>query len=160
MAKLFDIRENIRNIYQKYGMYIRPLLKGILSFVILFVLTQIFGYDPRFNHIFILVVLSIMQAFLPVSFVFYVGTALVALNLWSVSPEIMFIFLAVAAASWLAFIRVDQTCALLVVLTPVLFFLKLEYFIPVLAGMIFGLGGILPVMGGILIYYIGVTPRM
>lgn len=155
MTQLTDFKETILNFYQKNAAYVRPVIKAVFSFIILFLLSRLFGYDSRVNKIYIFLVVSVMQAFLPVSFLYYTSVILIAVNLWAVSPEIMLIFLAVAAACWLTFIRMDRKYAVIVVLTPVLFFLKIEYLIPVLAGMIAGIGGILPVAGGILIYFIG-----
>ncbi len=155
MTQLTDFKETILNFYQKNAAYVRPVVKAVFSFIILFLLSRLFGYDSRVNKIYVFLVVSVMQAFLPVSFLYYTSVILIAVNLWAVSPEIMLIFLAVAAACWLAFIRMDRKYAVIVVLTPVLFFLKIEYLIPVLTGMIAGLGGILPVAGGILIYFIG-----
>lgn len=159
MARLIGIRENIRAFYQKYDSYIRPAAKAVLSFFVLFILSSLFGYDSRINKVYIFAVISVIQAFLPLSFLYYTSTVLVAANLFSISPEIMLVFLAIAVACRLTLLYVDGAYSILVMLVPVLFFLKLEYFIPVLVGMIYGVGGVVPVLGGILIYYIGTCTR-
>ena len=159
MVRLIGIRENIRSFYQKYDSYIRPGAKAVLSFFVLFILSRLFAYESQLNHIYIFVAISVIQAFLPLSFLYFTSTVLVAANLFSLSPEIMLIFLAVAIACRLTLLYVDGAYSVLVMLVPVLFFLKLEYFIPVLVGMIYGVGGVLPVLGGILIYYIAVCTR-
>lgn len=159
MARLIGIRENIRAFYQKYDSYIRPGAKAVLSFFVLFFLSRLFMFDSPVNHVYIFVAISVIQAFLPISFLYFTSTVLVAANLFSLSPEIMLVFLALAVACRLTLLYTDGSYSILVMLVPVLFFLKLEYFIPVLVGMIYGIGGVLPVLGGILIYYIGVCSR-
>ena len=44
----------------------------------------------------------------------------------------------------LAFVRVDRKHAVILIVTAVMFYLKLEYLLPVLLGMIVGFGAILP----------------
>ena len=159
MAQLIGLRETIRNIYQKHGAIIRAVAKALLSFFVLYFLSQMFGYDSRINQIYIFAAISVIQAFLPVSFLYYTGSLLIAGNLFALSPDIMLVFLTVVIACRLCFIYVEGSYTILVMLVPVLFFLKLEYFIPVLVGMIYGVGGVLPVLGGILIYYISTCSR-
>lgn len=159
MAQLVDLKENIFAFYRKNAVYIRPAFKAALAFLLLLFFSRMFGYNSRINKIYIFAVISAMQAVMPVSFIFYISAILIAANLWMVSPEIMFVFLAVIAACWLAVVRIDRRYTLLAVLTPVLFFLKVEYLLPVIAGMVVGIGGVLPVAGGIMVYYISVYTR-
>lgn len=159
MAQLIDLKESIRSFYQKNAAYIRPVMKIFFSFLILVFISRMFGYNARINKLYIFFIVSVMQAFLPVSFLYYVSAVVIAGNLWVVSVEIMLIFLAVIIACSLAFVRIDRRYAVLVILTPVLFYLKLEYLMPVLVGMISGTGGLLPVAGGILVYFISVYTR-
>lgn len=154
MTQLIDFKDNIISLYRKYAIYIRPALKAVLSFLVLFLFTRMFNYNTGINKIYIITVLSLIQAFMPVSFLFYVSVILIAGNLFTVSPEIMLVFMAVVIACWLAFIRIDRKYALLVVLTPVLFYLKVEYLLPVITGMVAGIGGVLPVAGGIMIFFL------
>ncbi|MBQ9155636.1 MAG: hypothetical protein IJ137_02520 [Eubacterium sp.] len=154
MTQLIDFRETVRSFYQKYEGIIRPAGKFVFSLLILFLLSRMFGYNPRINRFYIFLIVSALQAFLPISFLYYMSAILVAANLWVISPEIMTVCLAVLLICWLLFVRVDRRYAVIVVLTPVLFFLKLEYLMPVLSGMILGIGGIMPFVCGIIVYFI------
>lgn len=159
MAKLVNIKETIRNFYQKHVEYLQPLLKLVFSFLILWLMTQMFDYNPSVSKPWILLIISVVQAFLPASFLFYSASILVALHLWKLSLEILVFFLALVLICWLCFVRIDGKYGLLMILTAVLFFLKLEYVIPVLVSMAVGIGGILPVAGGILLYYFSCYSR-
>ena len=159
MVRLISLRESIRSFYRRYGVTLRPVLKALLTFFVLFFLSKIFAYQSVANHIYVFVVAAAMQAFLPLSFLYIAGSILIAANLFTVSPEIMLVFLAVALICRLIVVYDEPSYCILVMLIPVLFYLKLEFFVPVLVGMICGIGGIVPVTGGILVYYIGVCTR-
>jgi|GEM_PF-1728059 len=56
----------------------------------------------------------------------------------------------------LAFVRVDRKHAVILIVTAVMFYLKLEYLLPVLLGMIVGFGAILPAAAGVVVYFLSV----
>lgn len=159
MAKLVNIKETIRNYYQKHIEYLQPILKLVFSFLILCLVSRMFSYSNTVSKPWILLAISAVQAFLPASFLFYSASILVALQLWKLSLEILVFFLALVLICWLCFVRIEGKYGLLMVITAVLFLLKLEYLIPVLVSMTVGIGGILPVAGGILLYYFSCYTR-
>lgn len=153
MARLVYLKESIKYYYQKYGGYLDPAVKFLFSFVALLLFQMMFQYNSAVNKPLIFVVVSAVQAFLPMSFLYYTASILAMVNLWKASMEIFIVFFFLFIICFLLFVRVDGRYAFIIVLTPILFFLKLEYFFPVLLGMTVGFSGILPTVGGIFIYY-------
>ncbi len=156
MAQLVYLKENIKQYYQKYSEYIVPAMKLIFSFVALCLIQNIFSYNSRVDKPLFFLLVSVAQAFLPMSFLFYSASALILLNLWKVSVELAAVYALLILIFFLFFIRVDGKYAFIIILTPILFYLKLEYFLPVLLGMLVGFGGILPMVSGILVYFLSV----
>lgn len=156
MAQLVYLKESIKGFYQKHAEYLEPVLKLVLSFGVLYLIQNMFCYSEAANKPWIFLVVSVAQAFLPLSFLFYSASCVMLINLWEVSPEISLMLLALLLISFLVFIRVDSRYAFIIIVTPVLFHLKLEYFLPVLLGMTAGLEGILPMTAGILVYFFSV----
>ena len=153
MARWVYLKENIKYYYQKYSEYVDPILKLVFSFVMLCLIQNMFNYNSGAGKPWIFFLVSVFQAFLPLSFVFYTAACLMLVNLWEVSVEVCAIYLIFFLICYLLFIRIDGKYAFLIILTPVLFYLKMEYFLPVLLGMIAGFSGILPMAAGILIYF-------
>ena len=153
MARLVYLKENIKYYYQKYAQYVDPTMKFLFSFVALSLFQMMFPYDHAVSRPVIFLLVSVVQAFLPMSFLYFSASAFVMLNLWKTSIEISLVFCILFLLCLLFFVRVDSRYSFIIVLTPLLFFLKLEYFLPVLLGMTIGINGILPAVGGILIYY-------
>ena len=159
MTKLINIKENVRIFYDKNLSWLHPLFKAVLSLLVLLVVQQMFGYNAAVNKPPILIAVSVIQAFLPLSFLFYSGSVLIMLNLWNVSLELLAFFFILFLICCLSFIRIDSKYIFILMLTPVLFFLKLEYLLPVVVGMTVGTAGLLPVVGGILVYFFSVYTR-
>ncbi len=159
MAQLVYLKENIKYFYQKHAAYADPALKLLFSFIMLCLVQEMFQYNEAVDRSWIFLLVSVVQAFLPLSFCFYSAACLILLNLWQVSAEICIMFLLFFIICCLLFVRVDGRYAFIIILTPVLFYLKLEYFLPVILGMTAGFGGILPMAAGILIYYFGLYTR-
>ncbi len=153
MAQLVYLKENIKNFCQKYSQYGEPVLKLLMSFIMLCLVQNMFQYNGVVNHWWIFLLVSIAQAFLPLPFCFYSATCLILVNLWRVSVEIFAVYLLFFIICYLLFVRVDGKHAYIIILTLILFYLKLEYFLPVLLGMTVGFAGILPMTTGILIYF-------
>ncbi|MDO5147116.1 MAG: hypothetical protein Q4D60_08945 [Eubacteriales bacterium] len=153
MVQLVYLKENIKYFYQKYGEYLLPAWKLVFSFLALCLIQEMFAYNEAVDNPLAFLAISAVQAFAPMSLLFYTASCVMLLNLWKVSVEIcavLFIFLFI---SYLLFIRMDSRYAFIVILTPILFYLKLEYFLPVLLGMMVGFGGILPMTSGVFIYF-------
>lgn len=153
MARLVYLKENIKYYYQKYAQFADPAVKFLFSFVALLLFQMMFPYNSALNKPLLFVLVSAVQAFLPMSMLYYTASILVMLNLWKVSMEMLIVFFFLFLICLLSFVRVDSRYAFIIILTPILFHLKLEYFIPVLLGMTVGFNGILPELGGIFIYY-------
>ncbi|MCD8018029.1 MAG: hypothetical protein LUF92_00095 [Clostridiales bacterium] len=153
MAELVYLKEKINQYYQKYSERINPVLKGLVSFLFLILIQNMFPYYQGINIVLAALVCSVVQAFLPMSFLFCTASLLIAVNLWKASVELSIVFIAVIAMCCLLFIRVDAKYGFIIFLTAVLFYLKLEYLLPVIVAMVYGIGSILPMIAGIVIYF-------
>lgn len=159
MAQLVYLKENIKAFYQKHAEYAEPALKLVFSFLMLCLVQGMFPYNEAVNRPWAFLIVSVVQAFLPLSFCFYSAACLIFLDLFSVSAEISVMFLLFFIICYLLFVRVDGRYAFIIILTPVLFYLKLEYFLPVILGMTAGFGGILPMAAGIVLYFLGLYTK-
>ena len=154
MAQLVSIRENVIRFYQKYGLIVGAVIKFVLSFVTLYFLAQMFDFGSKANTPALYALLSLIQAFLPMVFLYFSGSLLIMLNLWQLSPDILAGFALLFLIGCLTLVRVDRKSAWIAMAVPVLFYLKLEYIAPVLLGITVGLWAVVPASIGILIYFL------
>ena len=82
MARLVYLKENIKYYYQKYAQYVDPTMKFLFSFVALSLFQMMFPYDHAVSRPVIFLLVSVVQAFLPMSFLYFSASAFVMLNLW------------------------------------------------------------------------------
>ncbi len=154
-ANFVYLKETIKLYYQKHERVIDPIVKFVFSLAALLLFRNMFPYSTFKGWLVLIILFSVAQAFLPILLLFFGMAALILFNVWFVSTELFAGYLIFFLICLLLLSRVDGKYAVIIVLTPVLFFLKLEYFLPVLLGMTAGLGGVLPMAAGILVYFSG-----
>ena len=154
IATIVHWKELIIEFYRKHADILIPLLKALFSYASLVVLYELFPYGSGLNNIFLLLIISIVQAFLPVNILFFTGFATILASVWNISIDVFVLFVIVMLIYLVAFVRSDKTAVLIFMLTPILFFFKLEYFLPVILGMMIGYSAILPCLGGIILYFL------
>ena len=156
MVRLISFKESLLYFYQKREGIVRPLFKGVLSFAVLFLVQNLFNYTQPANLLWILLAVSIAQMLVPSYVIFFSSSALIIYNLWHVSADLALGFFLFVVIALFTYIRVDARTACLTMIVPILFYLQLEYLIPVILGISIGFMGIFPAVFGTLIYYTGV----
>lgn len=156
MAQLVYFKEWLTIFYKKHVDVLLPVLKLIFTFFSLYMFQRMFYYNESINNSWVFLAVSAVQAFLPISFLYYAISILIMINLWKVSMDIFLGFIIFFVICSLAFIRVDRKHAVIIIVTALLFYLKLEYILPVLLGMTVGFGAILPAAAGLITYFLSV----
>ena len=85
MARLVYLKESIKYYYQKYAQYVDPAVKFLFSFVTLLLFQMMFQYNNAVDKPLLFVLISAVQAFLPMSFLYYTASVLAMINLWKAS---------------------------------------------------------------------------
>ena len=156
MAQLVYFKEWLTTLYKRHVEIILPILKLLFAFFALSMFQRMFYYNECIDKPWVFLAVSAVQAFLPISFLYYAISILIMINLWNVSMDIFLGFVIFFIVCSLAFIRVDKKHAIIIIATVLLFYLKLEYLLPVLLGMSVGFGAILPAAAGIVTYFLSV----
>lgn len=156
MAQLVYFKESLIVFYKKYAEVILPVLKLLFSFFALCMFQRMFHYNGFIDKSWVLLAVSAVQAFLPMSFLYYVISILIMMNLWKVSMDIFLGFIIFFLICLLGFIRVDRKHAIIIIVTALLFYLKLEYILPVLLGMTVGFGAVMPAAAGVITYFLSI----
>ncbi len=156
MAQLVDFKEWLIIFYKKHVDILFPVLKLIFAFFALNMFQRMFYYNETINNSWVFLAVSVVQAFLPISFLYYAISILIMINLWKVSMDIFLGCIIFFVICSFAFIRVDRKHAVIIIAVALLFYLKLEYLLPILLGMTAGFGAILPAAAGIITYFLAV----
>lgn len=136
MSNLLEIRENIKRIYGKYEMYITPGMKFVLTLVAIIMINSQLGYMELLNNVLVVLLASVACALLPWGMTLVVCALFVVGHIYAMAMECALIALAIFLIMFLLYFRFTPKDALLVLLIPVCFFLKIPYLIPICAGLV------------------------
>ena len=153
MSNLLELRENIKIIYGKYEVYITPMLKFLLTLVAILMINSKLGYMDILQNIFIVLMGAVACAILPWGCTLIVAAVFVVGHMYAMAMECAIIALAIFAMMFLMYFRFTPKDALLVLLTPICFFLKIPYLIPICVGIVCTPVSIVSVGCGVVTHY-------
>lgn len=154
MTALLELRENLKKIYSRNEAFILPVIKFLLSFIVLSIINGKMGYMTKLDNMAIVLIVSLLCSFLPTGFMDFFAMMFAVLHMYALSIETAAVGLVVFLLLYLLFLRFTTKEALVVVLTPVLCMLKLPYVMPVAMGLIGTPASCVSVGCGVVVYYL------
>ena len=154
MTALLELRENLKKIYSRNEAFILPVIKFLLSFIVLSIINGKMGYMTKLDNMAIVLIVSLLCSFLPTGFMAFFAMMFAVLHMYALSIETAAVGLVVFLLLYLLFLRFTAKEALVVVLTPVLCMLKLPYVMPVVMGLIGTPASCVSVGCGVVVYYL------
>ena len=154
MTALLELRENLKKIYSRNEAFILPVIKFLLSFIVLSIINGKMGYMTKLDNMAIVLIVSLLCSFLRTGFMAFFAMMFAVLHMYALSIETAAVGLVVFLLLYLLFLRFTAKEALVVVLTPVLCMLKLPYVMPVAMGLIGTPASCVSVGCGVVVYYL------
>ena len=154
MTALLELRENLKKIYSRNEAFILPVIKFLLSFIVLSIINGKMGYMTKIDNMAIVLIVSLLCSFLPTGFMVVFAMLFTLLHMYALSIETAAVGLVIFLLLYLLFLRFTAKEALVVVLTPVLCMLKLPYVMPVAMGLIGTPASCVSVGCGVVVYYL------
>ena len=154
MTALLELRENLKKIYSRNEAFILPVIKFLLSFIVLSIINGKMGYMTKLDNMAIVLIVSLLCSFLPTGFMAFFAMMFAVLHMYALSIETAAVGLVVFLLLYLLFLRFTAKEALVVVLTPVLCMLKLPYVMPVAMGLIGTPASCVSVGCGVVVYHL------
>lgn len=154
MTGLLEVREKLRNFYAKYEVYLKPCAKFLMALISLVTINISMGYMSVLGHPAIVLVAALMCSFMPGNFAVLVSAVWVLLQAYALAMECAVVTAAVFVIMFLVYFRLVPKDTLVVLLTPLLFALKVPYVMPVAMGLLGGPMSAVSVSCGVIVYYI------
>lgn len=95
MTTLLVFREQLKNFYSKYELYLTPLFKFLLALVTLAMINSSIGYMSELKKTTVVLVLALMCSVMPMNFIVFVAAAVTLGHLYKFSMECALIALVV-----------------------------------------------------------------
>lgn len=137
METIFNVREQIGSLYEKYDTYLISLGKLALAWTAFFQIRLRMGYMESLNNSFLLVILALFCSFLPWNAMVLIGTGLILAHLYAYSLPALIVGGGILLILLLLYFGIAPGEGLAAVLTGI----ALSLGIPCLVPMAFGLMG-------------------
>lgn len=154
MTTLLELRENLRNFYNKYEIYITPVMKFLLALISLFMINLNVGYMGNLANPVILLVIALMCSFLPTNFIILISAVYIVLHLYALSLECAIVAICLFLLLFLLYFRFTPKDALIVLLLPLGFALKIPYVVVLSAGLLGTPVSVVAAACGVIVYYL------
>ena len=136
MTTLLELRENLKNFYNKYEIYITPVLKFVLALISLTTINLNIGYMSKLSNPVIILVVALMCSFLPTSFIMLISSVYIVMNFYALSLECAVVALCLFLVLFLLYFRFTPKDALVVLLLPMAFSFKIPYVVILACGLV------------------------
>jgi len=154
MSSLLVTKEYIKQIYAKNQAYIDPVLKLLLAMVVFLMINAKIGYMERIDSMVVVLVAALFCSFMPLKTIAFISAFFMLLHYYALSPECALVVLAMFLVMFLLFLRLVPNETLVVLITPIMFALKIPYVMPIAMGLLGGPASIVSVSFGVIISYL------
>jgi len=154
MLPLLELRERVKNFYQRYDMYILPVIKFIFALVVFNIINKEIGYDGRIKSLPIVLGISLLSAFTPSSVMALLAVVISVLHVYSASPILSVLIIIILLILYLLFVRYTPRLGYVLLAVPILFQLKIPYMLPILLGLVTTPVAMVPTSCGVIIYFL------
>ncbi len=152
MTVLLELKEKLKGLYEKRGVYINGLLRFAIALITFFSISSMVEGKGVFANPVIKVLAAAACTFLPVNIILLLAAGFVLVGTWSVSIELTAIFAILFLLLFLLYFRFTPKYGYLVLLTPIAFALKIPYVIPLCMGLLATPVTIIPAGIGVFLY--------
>ena len=153
MTVLLEIKEKMKQIYAEYGTFLLPILKFVLAFIVFKSINSILPFSEVLNSIFILLILALFCAILPLNVMVLLGMVLIVGQCYELGIEVAAFALALILVMFILYIRFTPRDALILVFTPIACYLKVPCVIPIGCGLTRSPASAVSAGFGVVIYY-------
>ena len=147
------LRERILQLYSQYESIITPIVRFVLAFVSLIMINSGLGYMDKITNLFIVFVISVVAALLPLNFTIVIDALFILLHLYELSIQAVAVVGLVFVLMFVLYFRFTPKEAIAVVITPIFFALKIPYVVPLALGFLGSPISFLSVCCGTFVYY-------
>ena len=153
MTTLLEMKQKIKNFYGEHDTWLLPLLKFLLAFLVFQTINSTLGFLEALDNIFIVLILSIICAVLPLNGMAVLGCIMIVAHCYGVGVEVAAFSVLLLLLLMILFLRFTSRDNLALILTPAAFSLHMPAAVPVGAGLLRGPSCAVPACCGVVLYY-------
>lgn len=151
---LLKIKEKIKKFVGKNDVFILPILKFIVTFLALNRVSSQMGYMSRLANPAITLIVALAGSFLPMNLTLVIIALITTAHVYALSFECAIVVLALFLVLFLLYFRFSPKDSVAVLVTPILFAMKIPYVLPISLGLIGGPTSMVSVACATIVYYV------
>lgn len=152
--KLLDLKEAIKQMYEKYGIYIKIALKLIAAFAVFSIINNEMGYSSAVNNIFVVAGFAAIAALTPDAVFILLSMALTIVHAFSIEPMLALVLIIMYMVIYFMYVRFAPKQIYVIFVIPILYVLNIPYAVPLICGIFMGPVSIISNVIGIFVYFI------
>lgn len=153
MSNLFVCKEQLQRFYAKNSRYIDKALQFILGLVTFALINSNIGFMKPAAQPLVTLALGIIAAFIPLTLLVVIASVVVLLHMYALSLGAVIVMAAVFLIMYIFYFQFTSKCAIVVLLTPIAFMLKIPFVIPIIFGLIGTPIYAIPIICGTITYF-------
>ncbi len=153
MTELLLAKETAKTFIGRYEVYLKPLGKFLLALAALWMINSSTGYMEKLNGASVVLIIALLCSFMPVNFMILCAAGVITAHLYALSLECAVVAVLLFLILSLVYFRFAPGDAVLVLLLPMCFSLKMPYVIPLCAGLLAAPTSAVAVACGTVVYY-------
>lgn len=154
MSNLLEWKKKLQTVYANYSTYIDKGMRFVLALASFMLINNQIGFMQKLTNPLISLVLAAVCAFLPIIITVIIAAGLMLIHMFSLSMGVAAIATVLLLIMFIFYFRVTPKKAIILLLTPLAFMLKVPVLIPIAYGLVGTPVYIVPVMCGIIVYFL------
>jgi len=115
MATLLEVKGFIKRFYERYDVYVKPVLKFILALINFLLMNTKVGFMQQLRNPLIAVVLALICAFLPLNATVLIAGAVLVAHAYALSLEVCAVTAGLLAVMYLLYFRISAKYAIILI---------------------------------------------
>ena len=153
MTVLLELKQKIKEFYSEHDVLLLSVFKFFLAFLLFNSINSSLGFMEKLDNIFIVLILSIICAVLPVNVMTVIGCVLIVLHCYAVGLEVAGFAALLIILLLILFLRFTSEDNLALVLTPAAFRFHISAAVPIGGGLLRGPACVVPAGCGVILYF-------
>lgn len=152
MKALLEMKQHLKIFYSKYDIYLIPAIKFLFAFSAFLMINGQIGFLEKLASPAVSLLLALLCSFLPVNMTAVLCALLICAHAFTLSLEVFAMAAGLLFIMYGIYFRVSPDYGYVLILTPLAFFLKIPYVLPLVLGLVGGPVCAVPVAFGTVIY--------
>lgn len=153
MTTLLELKEKLTRFYSKNEIYITPVIKFVIAFVMFLFINYNIGYMQKISSTPVALILSLICSVLPMNVMVFLAAVVILADMYALSMEVCLVTLLLFVFVYFIYFRFAPKSQYNVILTPICFGFRIPYIMPVGMGLLQGVYSVFSLICGAIVYF-------